>query len=91
MTSDPIRTCPKCKGLVRKIIGSGAGIIFKGQGFYVTDYRSESYKKKAASEKKGSDSGSKEKNGSDSGSKEKKPGSSDTSGPAKSKPSREKG
>ena len=49
----PIRKCPKCGRLsVQRLIGAGAGIIFKGSGFYQTDYRSESYKKAAESEKK---------------------------------------
>jgi putative FmdB family regulatory protein len=49
----PIRQCPKCGKLsVQRLIGAGAGIIFKGSGFYQTDYRSEGYKKAAESEKK---------------------------------------
>lgn len=53
----PIRKCPKCgKPSVQRLIGAGAGIIFKGSGFYETDYRSESYKKAAESEKKDSTS-----------------------------------
>jgi len=49
----PIRKCPKCgKVSVHRLIGAGAGIIFKGSGFYETDYRSESYKKAQESEKK---------------------------------------
>ena len=41
----PIRKCPKCGKLsVHRLIGAGAGIIFKGSGFYETDYRSDSYK-----------------------------------------------
>ena len=53
----PIRKCPKCGKLsVQRLIGAGAGIIFKGSGFYQTDYRSEGYKKAAESEKKGSTS-----------------------------------
>jgi putative FmdB family regulatory protein len=52
ITAKPIRKCPKCsKTSVRRLIGVGAGIIFKGSGFYATDYRSESYKKAAESEK----------------------------------------
>jgi len=39
---DPISTCPKCKGQVRRIIGAGVGIIFKGSGFYTTDYKKTS-------------------------------------------------
>ncbi|MGA3065248.1 MAG: FmdB family zinc ribbon protein [Tepidisphaeraceae bacterium] len=45
ITSSPIRKCPKCgKSRVKRLIGTGAGVIFKGAGFYQTDYRSESYK-----------------------------------------------
>ena len=47
MTEEPRKRCPKCKGKVKRLIGTGAGIIFKGSGFYETDYRSESYKKEA--------------------------------------------
>jgi putative FmdB family regulatory protein len=46
----PKKTCPKCKGRVERLIGSGAGLLFKGSGFYITDYRSESYKSAAKSE-----------------------------------------
>ena len=46
ITADPLKSCPKCKkSKLKKLLGSGAGIIFKGSGFYQTDYRSESYKK----------------------------------------------
>jgi putative FmdB family regulatory protein len=45
MTEAPIRKCPKCRKLkVKRLIGTGAGLIFKGSGFYITDYRSDSYK-----------------------------------------------
>ena len=47
MSAPPLKRCPKCKGAVRRLMGTGAGIIFKGSGFYQTDYRSESYKKGA--------------------------------------------
>jgi len=36
-----LKECPKCKGKVRRLIGSGAGIIFKGSGFYHTDYKNK--------------------------------------------------
>ena len=52
ITAKPLQKCPKCKGSVRRLIGRGAGIIFKGSGFYQTDYRSENYKKGAGAEKK---------------------------------------
>jgi len=51
ITSKPIRKCPSCgKNKVDRLIGSGAGLIFKGSGFYQTDYRSESYQKAAKAE-----------------------------------------
>lgn len=46
-----VKICPKCKGKVKRLIGSGAGLIFKGSGFYSTDYRSEAYTKAAKADK----------------------------------------
>ena len=39
MIAEPIKKCPKCNKKVKRLIGSGSGIIFKGHGFYATDYR----------------------------------------------------
>ena len=51
----PKKKCPECgKSKLRRLFGTGAAILFKGSGFYTTDYRSESYKQKAAAEKNGS-------------------------------------
>jgi putative FmdB family regulatory protein len=58
MRDEPFRECPKelCRlqkwghGKVKRLVGTGAGIIFKGSGFYVTDYRSDSYKEAAKKE-----------------------------------------
>ena len=52
--NDPVeKKCPECKkAKLRRLIGAGAAIVFKGSGFYQTDYRSESYKKAAEAEKK---------------------------------------
>jgi putative FmdB family regulatory protein len=47
----PLRRCPACGKGVKRLIGAGAGIIFRGSGFYETDYRSEDYSKKARDEK----------------------------------------
>ena len=48
----PKRKCPKCgRQKLRRLIGPGGAIVFKGSGFYQTDYRSESYKKAAAADK----------------------------------------
>ena len=43
MKDEPLKRCPKCRCKVRRVLGSGAGIIFKGSGFYQTDYRSKDY------------------------------------------------
>lgn len=52
ITARPIRKCPACgKRRVRRLIGSGAGVIFKGSGFYQTDYRGEAYRKAAEKDK----------------------------------------
>ncbi|MBU4285820.1 MAG: zinc ribbon domain-containing protein [Verrucomicrobia bacterium] len=54
ITAKPITRCPKCKkNKVRRLIGRGAGIIFKGSGFHQTDYRSDHYKKQSAADKPG--------------------------------------
>ena len=46
ITSPPISKCPRCdSSSVRRLIGGGNGFLFKGNGFYATDYRSDSYKK----------------------------------------------
>lgn len=47
MTEAPEKKCPKCHGAVKRLIGAGAGILFKGSGFYGTDHRSSEYRKKA--------------------------------------------
>ena len=57
ITEDPVKTCPECGKEVRRLIGGGLGIIFKGSGFYVTDNRS------------GSDSGGSKKGDGDSSAK----------------------
>ena len=51
MSEEPIKKCPKCQGNVKRLIGTGSGIIYKGAGFYTTEYRSESYKKGEKAEK----------------------------------------
>ncbi|NLS93496.1 MAG: zinc ribbon domain-containing protein [Planctomycetaceae bacterium] len=52
ITESPKRKCPKCGRLkLRRLFGTGAAIVFKGSGFYQTDYRSDSYRKGAAAEK----------------------------------------
>ena len=52
------RKCPKCGRLkLRRLFGTGAAIVFKGSGFYQTDYRSESYRKGAEADRKASSEG----------------------------------
>lgn len=78
ITAKPIRKCPACGKLkAKRVIGAGAGIIFKGSGFYQTDYRSSSYKKAAEADSKAQSSSSESKSSKDSGSS-KKSSSSDS-------------
>ncbi len=59
MNDAALTTCPECKtDSLKRLIGTGAGIIFKGSGFYQTDYRSESYNKSAKKETETSTSAS---------------------------------
>jgi putative FmdB family regulatory protein len=74
MSDEPVANCPECGERASRKISGGAGFLFKGEGFYITDYRSEDYKKKASSEKgesagkaKGGDSASSDKAGDSSG------------------------
>ncbi|MDZ7272065.1 MAG: zinc ribbon domain-containing protein [candidate division KSB1 bacterium] len=55
---EPVKTCPMCGGAVRRLIGGGNGLIFKGSGFYITDYRNKGRSSgKDDSGKKGSSGG----------------------------------
>ena len=51
ITAKPATPCPKCKKASKRLISAGGGVLFKGSGFYATDYRSSSYKKQASAEK----------------------------------------
>jgi putative FmdB family regulatory protein len=53
ISAEPLKRCMKCRGKLVRRIGTGSGIIFKGSGFYATDYRSDNYNKgkKSDSEK----------------------------------------
>ncbi len=78
ITAEPLSACPECGGAVQRLISGGAGFLFKGDGFYVTDYRSDSYKQ---AEKADRDASSPKTDGSKSdGSKSEGGGSSDASG-----------
>lgn len=87
ITAEPERRCPKCKKLkLRRLFGTGGAIVFKGSGFYQTDYRSKSYQEKAAADKKASsgesksDNKSSESSSSSGGSSEAKPAAKSDSG-----------
>ena len=87
ITDDPIKKCPECKK--RKAVrqfGTGAAIVFKGSGFYQTDYRSDSYKKgaKAAKDKSSPKSDSKSDKKADSGKSKSDSGAKSESKPKKS-------
>jgi putative FmdB family regulatory protein len=58
--TEPVKKkCPKCKKpKLRRLFGTGAAIMFKGSGFYITDYRSEGYKKRASEDTPASSNGS---------------------------------
>ena len=94
MSAKPLRRCPECKKLkLKRLIGMGAGVIFKGSGFYQTDYRSEGYKKAAEIDKKAaegksekSDSGKKSESGKKSDSKTPSANAESTSKPKSDKP-----
>ena len=86
ITAPAIKDCPACgRKKVKRLIGTGAGLIFKGSGFYITDYRSDGYKSAAKSEKSTSSSGS------GSGSSEAAPASSSASSGAKTSGAPSKG
>lgn len=80
MSDDPLSVCPSCgKKSLRRLIGGGLGVIFKGSGFYVTDSRSSSGSKKGSAAAK-SDSGGSESTSTDKTTDTKKPESSSDSG-----------
>ncbi|MBI1246431.1 zinc ribbon domain-containing protein [bacterium] len=71
ISADPLTKCPECKKKkLRRLFSTGGGLLFKGSGFYITDYRSDSYKKGAEKSSKSSESS--------------KPAKSESSGKSKS-------
>ena len=89
ISDEPEKVCPECGGLLKRLIGTGAGIIFKGGGFYATDYRSKEYKEKAKSEAGSSPAPAAEKKTEAGGSSEKKPAATPPPAPPKKAPSGE--
>ena len=47
MSDAPVTECPECGAVAERLLSAGGGLIFKGSGFYITDYRNDSYKKAA--------------------------------------------
>jgi len=79
ITASPVKRCPACgRPTAKRLIGCGAGVIFRGSGFYCTDYRSDGYKSKASAEKERTN-GSSKSNG-DGGAKTKGDGASGAGG-----------
>lgn len=51
ISESPLKRCPRCRHKIRRLMGTGGGLIFKGSGFYSTDYRSDNYRKSQSAEK----------------------------------------
>jgi putative FmdB family regulatory protein len=83
MSDEPVTTCPECGAEARRQISGGAGFLFKGDGFYITDYRSDEYKKKASADK-GESKGESSSSGSSSSSSSGDSSSSSSSGSSSS-------
>ncbi|MBP86998.1 MAG: FmdB family transcriptional regulator [Planctomycetaceae bacterium] len=67
ISENPKKKCPECKRMkLRRLFGTGAAVMFKGSGFYQTDYRSDSYKKAAEADKKSASDSSSESKSADS-------------------------
>lgn len=80
MTAKPLKVCPQCKKRkLRRLIGTGAALLFKGSGFYTTDYRSSEYQKQAKAETSSATSSSADSSKSTSESKSKSAGDKSTS------------
>lgn len=60
ISEEPIRECPLCKGELKRVISGGAGIIFKGSGFYTTDYKNSSTVNSSGYKEKEKNDGKKE-------------------------------
>ena len=63
ITAKPLTTCPRCKGKLKRLIGSGSGFLFKGSGFYITDYRSKGYQDAKKRDEQSKPSSSSDKKG----------------------------
>ena len=83
ITARAKRKCPECeKNALERLISGGGAVIFKGSGFYETDYRSNAYKKKAEAEKKSASETKSEPDSKSEKKTESKPGKSESKKPA---------
>lgn len=71
MTAKPLRKCPECGGKVKRLLGTGAGIIFKGSGFYETDYKKSNVSSQSSAEKTDKSKPAKDDNSAKSAKKDK--------------------
>jgi putative FmdB family regulatory protein len=69
MSDEPVAECPACGTAAERRLSGGAGLIFKGSGFYITDYRGDGYKKAADAESKNGSGKSEKKEKADTSSK----------------------
>jgi len=91
MSEEPLKKCPQCgKKKLRRLFGTGAAVLFKGSGFYETDYRSESYKKAAKAEQEATSKGADGKNATSAPSDSAKPAAADNGAKAEAKSSKSK-
>jgi putative FmdB family regulatory protein len=90
ITSEPVKKCPKCgKNKVRRLISAGAGLIFKGSGFYITDYRDSGYNDKKKADTAAGSEKSAESKPAEGGGDTAKPAAADSKG-GESKPAEPK-
>ncbi len=92
MSDAPIATCPQCAGPVQRLMGAGTGLIFKGSGFYITDYKKSNSSTASSSHSPTSGAGSPSKESAGSKTTEPKPADSKPTGssPDKSKDTKSK-
>jgi putative FmdB family regulatory protein len=88
MSDEPVAQCPECGEPATRVVSGGAGFLFKGEGFYITDYRSKDYKKKAEADQMHSPGSASEKPAKSADSTPKK---AEPAAPAASAGEREKG
>lgn len=82
MSEEPLRVCTVCGAPAERIMSAGAGLLFKGSGFYITDYRSDSYRKAADADSGGGSKASSSKDSSSGTGSGKDSGSSGSKAPA---------